>query len=71
MGYKKDPRYNASGALDLTAYEAIKNVEREEHNDEKRLKQLLATLFNVCDLAGFKVVGRITFEDKKTGKVWR
>lgn len=64
---KKDERFNASGCKDLTAYEALKNIEREE----RRFKKLLTTLNNVCDLAGFSIVGRITLKDKKTGKVWR
>ena len=28
----RNPRYNASGCLDMTAYEAIRNMEREEKN---------------------------------------
>ena len=71
MGYKRSPLYNASGYPDLTAFEAIRNVEREERKNEERVKKLLATLFYICDLAGFRVRERIVLEDKKTGKVWR
>lgn len=28
--YKKDPRLNASGCMDMTAYKAIRNVTRQE-----------------------------------------
>ena len=64
----RDPeKYNASGCKDLTAYKAIKKIEREE----ERFSKLLQTIFNVCDLAGFRVEGRIVLEDKKTGRVWR
>lgn len=28
--YKKDPRLNASGCMDMTAYKAIRNVCRQE-----------------------------------------
>lgn len=65
-----DPRRNASGYMDLTAYEAIRNIERDEAA-EARFKKLLSTIFYICDLAGFRIVGRISLEDRKTGKVWR
>lgn len=28
--YRKDPRFNASGCMDMTAYKAIRNVSRQE-----------------------------------------
>ena len=70
MDYKRDPRRNASGYMDLTAYKAIENVEREAEAEE-RFKKLLNTIFYICELAGFHIEGRITLKDKKTGKVWR
>lgn len=66
----KDPRRNASGYMDLTAFEAIKNVDREA-DAEARFKKLLSTIFYICDLAGFHIEGRLEIRDKKTGKVWR
>ena len=70
MDPKKDPRRNASGYMDLTAYEALKNIDREAEA-EKRYKKLLSTIFYICDLAGFHIEGRLEIRDKKTGKVWR
>ena len=70
MDYKNDPRRNASGYMDLTAYEAVKKVDREA-DAEARFKRLLATIFYICDLAGFHIEGRLEIRDKKTGKVWR
>jgi hypothetical protein len=70
MGHKNDPRYNASGCLDLTAYKALENVDRDAR-DTERLNHLLMTIFYICDLAGFHVEGRIVLRDKKTGKIWR
>lgn len=63
----KDPKRNASGCLDLTAYEAIKNVESED----ERFHKLLHTIFYICKLAGFDIEGRIVLVDKRTGRVWR
>lgn len=62
-----NPRKNASGYSDPTAYEAMRNVDRE---DEK-FHKLLHTIFYICELAGFKIEGRITLVDKDTGRVWR
>lgn len=66
----KDPRRNASGYPDLTAYKAIEKADRDA-DAEKRYKKLLSTIFYICDLAGFHIEGRLTIRDKKTGKVWR
>ncbi len=63
-----NPRRNAEGYSDPTAYEALKNIEREEY---ERFHRLLHTLFHSCKLAGFKFEGRIVLVDKKTGRVWR
>jgi hypothetical protein len=66
----KNPMFNASGCKDLTAYEAIEKVE-QDRKDEERIKKLLATIFYVCDLAGFHIEERIVLKDKRTGKVYR
>lgn len=73
MGYKRDPRYNASGCRDDTAFQALRNIEKEEKTraDTERVNKLLARIFYLCDLAGFRVEGRIMLRDKKTGKIWR
>lgn len=63
----RDLRKNASGCPDPTAYEAIKNIDREDENFHK----LLHTIFNICELSGFRIEGRIVLVDKVTGKVWR
>lgn len=62
---------NASGCLDPTAYEAIKNVDRESKKSEARMKKLITVIFYICELAGFHIEGRLVLKDKKTGKVWR
>lgn len=66
----KDDRKNAEGYSDPTAYEAIKNAEKED-KDEIRFHQLLNTLFSLCELADFHIEGRVVLRDKRTGKVWR
>jgi hypothetical protein len=63
-------KLNASGCKDMTAFKALENVTKER-KDRARLDKLLATIFYISDLAGFRIEGRITFQDKKTGKIWR
>lgn len=62
-----DPKRNASGYLDLTAYEAMKHTEEES----ERFHKLLEIIFNICELSGFHLENRIVVKDLETGKVWR
>ena len=64
----KDPKRNPSGCLDLTAYEAIKNIEKEEKDEYERCSKVSRMIFDLCELAGFSVIGRINLKDKRTGK---
>lgn len=66
MDSERNPKRNASGCMDLTAYTAMRNIEREAD-----FKKLLSTIFYISDLAGFRIESRIEVRDKKTGKVWR
>ena len=59
-------RKNAEGYSDPTAYQAIMNV----YAGTARCNKLIHMIKDMCDLAGFKVDGRIVLVDKKTGKVW-
>ena len=58
---------NAEEYSDPTAYEAIKNIDKED----KRFHKLLHTIFYICKVAGFKIEGRIVLVDKKTGRIWK
>lgn len=62
-----DSRKNALGYSDLTAYEATRNIDKED----ERFHKLLHTIFCICELAGFEVEGRIVLVNKKTGRIWR
>lgn len=63
MNYEK---CNASGCKDLTAYEAIENIE-----SEKRFKKVLTKIFRLCENNGFHLENRIVLRDEKTNKIWR
>lgn len=67
MSKGDDLRKNASGYFDPTAYEAIKHVDEED----KRFHELLRTIHYICEMAEFKIDGRIVLKDLKTGRIWR
>lgn len=64
---EKDPRKNASGCNDPTAYQAIKNIDEEE----EAFKKLFRTLRYICNVAGFEFDGRICIRNKESGRVYR
>lgn len=64
---EREFRRNASGYVDPTAHEAIKNIDAET----ERLQKLLTAIFAMCDVAGFHIEERLVLKDKRTGKVWR
>ena len=67
MGNPNSPRFNAEGYSDPTAFEAMKNIDKED----ERFHKLLHTLFYLCELAEFEIEGRIVLVAKKTGRIWR
>lgn len=58
---------NAEGYSDPTAFEALRNIDKED----ERFHRLLHTLFYICELADFEIEGRIVLIDKQTRRVWR
>lgn len=78
---KDEMKKNGSGCYDPTAYKAIKKVDKEYENyfkdkneslgSDERFDKLLKTIFNICELSGFHIEGRIVIKDKKTGKIYR
>lgn len=58
---------NAEGYNDPT----VRHLLKKEEQEEARFHKLLHAIFNLCDLAGFTLEGRITLVDKKTGRVWK
>lgn len=67
----KDPRKNAEGYADLTAYNGMKKVVREEDDTDKRAFELVGVLKFIILAAGFELTERIQLKDKRTGRVYR
>ena len=45
--------------------------ESANENTNRDLRWLLETIFNICELSGFHIEGRIVIKDKRTGRVWK
>lgn len=65
----RDLRKNGEGYPDPTAYEAIKRAEPHDWERERFMK-VVGCILRVCELAGFKLEGRIMLRDRRTGKAW-
>lgn len=65
------PWENSEGYTDLTAYHGINNAMKEKQDTKSRISALVGTLKGVAELAGFEIVGRITFRDIETGREHR
>lgn len=70
MARERDPRRNEEHYLDLTPYDAMKDLKDFEVGYE-RFKRTLHILFQVAALGGFEIEGRIVMIDKETGRIWR
>lgn len=66
-GNRDNPARNREGYSDPTAFAAGNRIEK----GNERFHKLICTILSLCDLAGFRMIGRITLEDKRTGKIWR
>lgn len=69
------PFRNAEGYSDPTTHGALTNVMREycekQEAADARCNQLIKSLKNIIDLAGFDLVARIEVRDRETGRFYR
>ena len=61
------PWENNSGCADPTAYAATKPIS----DDEQRVAELLKVLKYIIRAAGFELINRIEFRDRKSGRTYR
>ena len=74
MGNNGNERLNNSGCPDPTAYEAMKQIRKEEAiaaKVERDARTAIAIFRNVLDLAGFELIGRIQIKHKKSGRIFK
>lgn len=67
----RNPRLNASGCSDPTAYEALKPIIQEDTALERKVHSVIKTLKLIVDWAGFEFIGRIKIKHKESGKEFR
>lgn len=65
------PQRNSEGYPDPTAYGAMNQMQTAHDEEEERLKQMVKTVKNIVDLAGFELIERIQVKDKKSGRVYK
>lgn len=66
-----NPKKNAEGYADPTAYAALAPVIREESEQQKQVNSLIYILKYIINLAGFDLLNRIELHDRKTGRDYR
>ena len=67
----KNPKLNASGCPDPTAYKALKGITRESVDREKVVQNYIHIVKALADGLGLEVQNRIHLRDTKTGKEYR
>lgn len=67
MATNRGSMFNGSGYFDDTAGKAIDRTDK----DDERFHKLLETIFNICELSGFRIESRIVIKDKRTGRVYK
>lgn len=69
---RKNPCYNSHGYRDITAYQAIKAVEREERKKcEQRAAASIRAVKRQLMANGFELIERIALRDIRTGREFR
>ena len=58
---------NSEGYSDPTASEAISTISKEE----RQVHTLVPLIKDVCNLAGFEVVGRVEVQHKESGRRYK
>lgn len=68
---QKNPKLNASGYPDPTAYNALKSVGKEEIARERLVQEYIHIVKALAHGLGLEVKDRIVLHDKETGKEYR
>lgn len=67
----RNPKYNASGCADPTAYEALKPIIKEDAELEYNVYFLIKVLKFIISQSDFELLNRIEIKDKKSGRMFR
>lgn len=67
----RNPKLNAEGYKDPTAYLGIQTIAREESKTDKRAEELIKVLKYIIRAAGFELIERVQIRDVKSGREYR
>ena len=67
----KNPKRNAEGYPDPTAYYGTREVIKTESETDKRAFDLIKVLKFIIRSCGFELIERIQIKDTKTGREYR
>lgn len=67
----KNPKLNAEGYADPTAYMGMRDVIKTESEADKRAFDLVKVLKYIIRAAGFELIERIQLRDTKSGREYR
>lgn len=71
QGNIENPRYNAEGYPDPTAYKAMNNIMLEELEEQRKISEFIHIIKFIADKCGYTIQNRIVLKDKKTGKEYK
>ena len=71
QGNNENPFNNSKGYPDPTAYHALKSIDQEDQELNKKVHNLVNVLKFIAEWAGFEFIGRIQIKDKTTGKEFK
>lgn len=71
MSSRRNPRLNASGYSDPTAYEALKPIIEAEAALDSKVNFLIKVLKFIISEAGFDLINRIELRDRNSGRYFR
>lgn len=71
--HNTDPRKNAEGYPDPTAYEAIQRIEGSvyQNPEKERFFKVIGCVLRILELSGYSLEEKLVLRDKRTGKIWR
>lgn len=64
-------RKNTEGYNDPTPFEAMRSIDKDEAERQRRLSALIYILKACINAAGFELITRIELRDKKTGREYK
>lgn len=67
----RNPKLNAEGYADPTAYAGMREVIKEENEADKRAYDLVKVLKFIIRSCGFELIERIQLKDTKSGREYK